>query len=70
MKRDYRPTIRGEVRTTGEDGLVTRRPAWDGGIRIVVSRLRDGIYYPTHQRRVVRDANGRLHFAPEGTEQP
>ena len=40
----------GITRATGVDGIVTIRPAYDGGYRVTVSRCQDGIYYPTHSR--------------------
>jgi hypothetical protein len=53
-RREWRRTFaNGVTRTTGTDGIVTVRPAWDGGTRVVVARARDGIYYPTHERRFV-----------------
>lgn len=54
-RRGWQPSRMGHgmARDTGTDGRVVIRPAWDGGVRIVVYRMGgDGIGFITHSRRV------------------
>jgi hypothetical protein len=48
----WHPTLgNGVSRLTRDGALITIRPAWNGGIRIVVARPDGGIYFPTHSRQ-------------------